>query len=380
MKSRILVGSAALGWLGSSVGLAGAQEPPAPILPRSAAVASTTRGDVTTGRIAVDSLAISTGPKAVVKVDGTAAPGLKMTLDGSASSGGRVWYRWFQTQGPRVSLVGSDQSVAHFAVPDEDAVLGFVLVVGNGAGIDVRAVEVDPEDPAGGDDRPLAADAGPDQVAPVGRRVTLDGGKSEPKGKIRYRWVQASGPPASLHGSGGPACSFVPEAAGSYQFALLVVGETGLVSEAALVTVRAHSGQGDAADAPADRAAMALDEMARTALAAIPGGPRQAGDLARALDSVADRINSFRTSGDLLAELNRRLDAVVARDPRHRGEWAERFIKPWTARITDALHAAGADVVMVDGTPKPLTKPQRTLLAEQIRITAAGFRAGLTLR
>ena len=69
------------------------------------------------------------------------------TLDGSSSSGGRVWYRWLQTQGPRVVIDDPTRPEARFTVPADASTLGFVLVVGNANGVDARSVRVDVDDP-----------------------------------------------------------------------------------------------------------------------------------------------------------------------------------------------------------------------------------------
>jgi len=68
----------------------------------------------------------------------------------------------------------------------------------------------------------LRADAGDDQIGLVGRQITLNGGRSGPRGAIGYRWIQLSGPEPTARGQDGYIFTFTPRAAGIYRFALLV--------------------------------------------------------------------------------------------------------------------------------------------------------------
>ena len=367
--------SAGLAWLGSVASLCVAQTPSAPA-PRAEEVAA--KAGSINGRINIDTLATTLGPKAIPRFDGVAAAGLKVTLDGSASSGGRVWYRWIQTQGPRVTIRNADQPQANLTVPDDATTLGFVLVVGNAAGVDAKSLIVPIEDTEHPDeDLPLKAVAGPDQTVVIGRRVSLDGVASEPKGRIRYRWVQSGGPKALIDSTPGATCSFVPESVGDYQFALLVIGADDLISEASTVTIHAKSAAfyeaGDGATT--GRPTMAIDELARTSLASVPGGLKYADDLSRVLDAVADRIDSYKTYLDAATEMTKRLDSVVPRAPEKRTEWMEHFFRPWNARMIEGMRANGIDLAKPDGQTKILTRAQRARLAEQFRLTAAGLRA-----
>ena len=153
--------------------------------------------------------------RAVPKVEGTPSPGLRVTLDGSGSSGGRMWYRWLQSQGPKVAIEGATSPEARFTVPADASMLGFVLVVGNASGVDAKAVTIEVDDPErDGVEQSLKADAGDAQSAKVGRKVVLNGVRSEPRGKIRHRWVQIGGPKVALKSADGPTATFVPASSG----------------------------------------------------------------------------------------------------------------------------------------------------------------------
>ncbi len=313
--------------------------------------------------------------QAVIKVDGTPSPGLQVTLDASASTGGRVWYRWLQTQGTPVEIEDSSRVQAHFTVPAEASSLGFVLVVGNATGVDAKSVTIEVEDPES-TGKVLRADAGDDQAARVGRRVTLNGVRSEPRGKLRYRWVQSGGPKVVLKVNDGPTAWFVPMVSGTYEFALIVATSTGEISQPSTVAISV----GGTVRASSDAAPMAIDELARVSLASIEGGQKYADDLSKTFDTVADGIDRFKTFAEAIAETTRRLDAVVPRDKERRAVWIERLFTPLMARVVTGMKPEGIDLTQPEAQAKPLTPDQKTRLAEQFRYTAAGLRASKTLR
>jgi hypothetical protein len=319
------------------------------------------------------SIVVPAAIKAAIRVEGTASPGLQVTLNGSATTGGRVWYRWLQTQGSPVEIEGSNQPQARFTVPTDASSLGFVLVVGNASGVDARAVTVDVED---ADGQGFKADAGDDQAARVGRRVVLNGIRSEPRGKLRYRWIQSGGPKVVLKANDGSSTSFVPSVPGTYQFTLIVATNSGELSEPSTVTVNVGGTIRASADAPP----MAIDELARVSLASIEGGSKYADDLSKAFDTVADGIDSFKTFAEAINETTRRLDAVVPRDKERRSVWIDHLFAPLWAKIVAGMKTEGVDLAQPEAQAKPLTKDQRARLAEQFRYTAAGLRATRTLR
>ena len=123
------------------------------------------------GPLATRTLTAPVGLKAVARSEGTPSPGLRVTLDGSASSGGRLWYRWLQTQGPRVAIDDPTKAEAHFLVPPEATSLEFVLVAGNASGFDASPLTIEVEDPDRRRGQPrFWADAGDEQSSKVGRR------------------------------------------------------------------------------------------------------------------------------------------------------------------------------------------------------------------
>ena len=204
--------------------------------------------------------------------------------------------------------------------------------------------------------------------------MVLNGVRSEPRGKIRYRWVQAGGPKVSLKATDGPTATFVPAASGTYQFALVVATSSGVISEASTVSVTVGGKVRVAADGPS----MAIDELARVSLSSIEGGSRYADDLSKAFDAVADGIGSFRTFADAIAETTRRLDAVVPRDKEQRAVWIDQLFAPLMARLVSGMKDDNLDLAQPAAQAKPLTRDQKARLAEQFRYAAAGLRASKT--
>lgn len=168
-----------------------------------------------------------------------AAPGQRVTLTGTGSTGTISSYAWRQvpalatedvevtlpdgsvgtepstvevpvTDANRVTLTGADASVATFTAPTGYAgPLAFELVVSGPAGtsepvvVQVNVVVPDPTEPAPAP----TADAGPDQGARRGATVRLDGSASTLVDD--YAWSQVSGPPVSLTGATTASPSFV---------------------------------------------------------------------------------------------------------------------------------------------------------------------------
>jgi hypothetical protein len=155
-----------------------------------------------------------------------AAPGQRVTLTGTGSTGLITSYAWRQvpatvredvvigtdengqpitgpsevevpvTDANRVTLTGDTSSVATFGAPPAEGPIAFELVVSGPAGESqpvVVQVTVKVPDPASD---PVTADAGADQTVRRGSVVTLDGSAS--KLVDQYEWAQVSGPAVTL--------------------------------------------------------------------------------------------------------------------------------------------------------------------------------------
>ena len=66
--------------------------------------------------------------------------------------------------------------------------------------------------------------------------------------------------------------------------------------------------------------------------------------------------------------------AIVPQDPASRKTWQERLFAPLTAPLIAALRREGLDLLTPAGQAAPLNSPSATLIAEQFREMASGFR------
>ncbi|MBX6314582.1 MAG: PKD domain-containing protein [Isosphaeraceae bacterium] len=322
-------------------------------------------------------LVVPARPKAVASFEGTAAPGLLITLKAEGANGPGLSVRWVQIQGPPVTLEHPETPEPRVLIPEGATTLGFLLIVANAGGIDVAPLTIPvQESPGGGGSgagHALRADAGDDQIGLVGRQVTLSGLRSEPRDRIGYRWVQTGGPEVRWKLESGPVLSFVPPVPGRYRFAL-VVASGSAISEPDTVTVAVGAGQTPGLE-PSPVLLESPQDLARMALASIPGGPEVAEGLAQALILTADRMDLYRTYNDAFHEMARRLDNYLPIDPTRRGLWNDQLFVPLTGKLIEELRVEGLDLRTAEGRAAPLTTAQRARLAEILRSMAEGFRA-----
>ncbi len=142
-------------------------------------------------------------PETDAGADQTSAEGDVVTLDGSNSfdtDDGISSYQWLQTGGTQVTLADPAAVKTTFTAPDVGTggvTLRFQLTVTDNGGLqaaDQTLVNIS------WDNKPPVAEAGADQVAYEGVRVTLDGSGSYDldDGIEGYRWAQLSGIPVQL--------------------------------------------------------------------------------------------------------------------------------------------------------------------------------------
>ncbi len=330
--------------------------------------------------------ALPSRPKAAATLAGTPAKGLAVTLSGAGSSGGGLTYRWIQTRGTPVEIAEPTGPTIRVAIPDDATDMTFLLIVANREGIDCATVSIprpaassSPADPS------LKADAGDDQLGLVGRQITLNAIRSEPRGKIGFRWLQIAGPAVTIRIVDSNTYTFVPQAAGIYRFALVVAAGSE-ISEADTVDVTVGSSANVVGGAPPATGATAparaasepslppVKEFARSLLGAIDGGPAKADDLARNFEGVADRIDLYGSFADAFSEMAKRLETVVPAASPARPGWDRDLFTPLTNRLVLGLRPEGVDLARVESHAAPMTPAQRKRLAELLREMAAGFR------
>jgi hypothetical protein len=323
-------------------------------------------------------------PLAAARYEGTAVAGVQIVLRADGSSGPNLRYLWVQTQGPPARLDGEDQASARVTIPDSASLLEFLLIATNEAGVDRVRLKIPVEGrPAPSAESGLRADAGDDQIGVVGRQTTLYGGRSEPRGKVAYRWIQTGGPAVRLKLQESHVFSFVPDQPGTYRYAL-VVASGGAISEPDEVEVVVQaigspppSGPGSVA-APgrvaAPRDPGSLEQFVRSALAGLEGGPAAAAGLAEAFEGIAERSSLYTTYNGAFSELSRRTDTLVPEDPARRAAWIDRLFAPATNRLVEELRKEGLDLSNGAARDLPLTAAQRHRMAEVFRAIARGCR------
>lgn len=330
-------------------------------------------------------------PKAVARFEGKAAPGSTIILRADGSTGSPLSFRWIQTDGPAVELGDPTRAVLPIRLPESAAPLSFVLVAGNASGVGTAPLTItvaSSSDPGGSAATATLsksavprADAGDDQVGLVGHLITLNGIRSEPRGRLAFRWIPIDGPAITTQVQDDYVYSFVPPAAGLYRFAL-VVATDGRISEPDMVDVMVGNA-GPTATAPAaglgpNAAAPAtVEALTRSALPLIEGSAAVAAPLAEAFEAIADRMDLYATYADVFRETSLRLGAIIPNDPAHRNVWIARLFNPLTSRLIERMRAEGLDPSRPEGQTSPMTASQRTALADLYRAAARGIRATL---
>lgn len=316
-------------------------------------------------------------PQARAEASGVVSPGLRVRLSGAQSTGGALRYRWVQTLGPAVELETLEGPETAFIVPAGASALGFLLMVGNTAGLDLAPVivAVEGRGPGGAAAAALQADAGDDQTVVAGRQVTLNGLRSQPRGSLGYRWIQLAGPAVGPRVEEGYICTFVPAQPGLYRFALVVASGSAIsepdtveVLVTAPATPPSTAGAAAVATPPASTA-----DLARVAAAEVPGGLAVAPELARAFQEVADRLDLYESGGAMFLELSRRVETLLPADAAGRAAWVQRFCTPVTMRLAERLRASGLDATQPRALEVPLNPTQKDGLEDELRAVAAGL-------
>ncbi len=323
-------------------------------------------------------------PKAIPRLEGKVLPGASVLLKGRESTGGALTYRWRQLAGPDILPPAAGQSDISVVLPGGGQPLEFELMVANQRGIDAARLAVAAA-PEAANPRPLApiADAGDDQVAVVGRQVTLNGMRSHPKGQVGYRWVQVGGPKTRFQLEEGPYFSFVPVAPGVYRFALIVAtGSQTSEPDEVSITVGALAAMGGTL-AATDAGAVepdSLDQVARRALNLVHAKPETIDQLVIIFEEIAHRMDLYEDYASMFRELSQRLEMIITGSPSRRSLWMERVFNPLAMGLIRVMQEEGLDLSRPEGQNAPLNHVQRARLAEQFRLMAEGFRSATKKR
>jgi hypothetical protein len=167
-------------------------------------------------------------------------------LDGSGSSdpdGDPITYTWTIIEQPPKSsaVLSDDQAVKPTFVADSLGTYVIELLVTDGQGLDSFAID---EVVVSSGNVPPVADAGVNQIVPVGETVLLDGSGSYDANRdpLTYRWNIPSEPTkdsqTELIGSDSVYPNFTPLVEGIYTISLVVTDDSGL-SDTSTVTIYA---------------------------------------------------------------------------------------------------------------------------------------------
>jgi hypothetical protein len=329
-------------------------------------------------------------PKAVDEVvyQGTIVPGARVEIGPEGPIPPGTSFRWTQVEGPSVAIDNPSASQIHFTAPAGAKKLAFLMSVKSGRGERSTRVMVPISQPkattpaAPGVPKDLTgslpiADAGDDQVGQVGRRITLDGTRSKPIGRVGYRWLQLSGPTATEVTEDGGYYSFVPAVPGGYRFALVVAHESrASVPDVVAVEVGQPERPGSTASAPRPAVAESskLAQAVAAAVAVIPGGAETADKIADVFESVADRAPLFKTYGELQSEMTRRLDVVIPNEPTLRAAWSSQVLVPLSQITSGELMAIGIDSRLSPEAFRPLETSQKERVQAIFKGLAVAFR------
>ncbi len=285
--------------------------------------------------------------------DQSVSPGAEVVLAGSAedTDGSITEYRWTQLSGPAVTLAGAQTPTARFTAPavTTATTLTFRLQASDDRGAygsdDVNVVVT----PANANRVPVA-DAGADQQADEGTRVTLDGSAShDPDGSLSgYAWTQVAGPQVVLDGADTVRPQFTApgvDADTELRFSLRVTDDAG-------------------AESPPDEVAVIVRNVGTANQAPVA----DAGDdiaVASGASVSLDGSRSFDPDGDIGGYAWRQ-DAGPAVTLQGADTAAPGFTAPtvdsdtvlgFELRVTDAQGAAGTDRVEVTVQAASATDP-----------------------
>ncbi len=323
----------------------------------------------------------------VLRYSGTPVPGARLAIELEGSADPNATYSWIQYDGPTVPLGDPTGPRIQVTVPPDARRLGFILSIRDPGGLRTARVIIPIEAPAGRDAAsapspasPSAstprADSGDDQIGLVGRRITLNGTRSTPRGGVAYRWLALAGPRVEQVMQEGPYFSFTPTAAGTYRLGLVVAsargGETSISELDEVVVTVGELPSALGVGAPGVPTA-AIDQMLQG-----PGGPAGRMTLEQAagiFDAIAARATLYSNFGDLSSEMIRRLDAAIPSDQNWRQFWSQGVFAPLTQHLVGEMLSTGLDLRNPPGQNQPLGPTQQDRLQKLFTSYAREFRS-----
>jgi hypothetical protein len=271
-----------------------------------------------------------------------------------------------------------------FIVPSDARELAFTLVAYGKGGIDDRSLVIPlVVQPRQAPAPKITADAGDDQIAVVGRQVTLNGIRSQPSEKLKYRWTQVDGPKLRSKYEQDSCCTFTPEQPGVYRFLLVVANheEISQASEVKVLVSASTPAELEGHVAPVSKATRSTissdpaEALARETLRGMGEESRIGDDLGAAFEGVADRMDLYTSYDEVFSEISRRIDSVLSDAGGSRTDLIQTVFTPLSAQILRNLRAEGLDLARANAARKPLSMGQKARLASTYRAIARGFKA-----
>jgi len=232
----------------------------------------------------------------------------------------------------------------------------------------------------------LKASAGDDVLAYVGRRATLNGGLSQPEGRVGSRWIQISGPPVLDAVAQGTNLIVVVPAAGTYQF-LLVVAEAGIISEPDSVTLVAVDHPEDVArqqakqaSPPAPTESVAprdlIVRLTRKVLGEVPHSSGIANSLSELFADIAQKMNLYTNYEEAHQEMSRRITDLIDAESVDMQVWNSRVFEPLTQALSTWVRPAGLDLTDKAQWVQPFSPIARSTMASGLSAISEGFLEG----
>jgi hypothetical protein len=224
------------------------------------------------------------------------------------------------------------------------------------------------------------ADGGDDQIGLVGRQITLNGSRSQPREKVGFRWIQLSGPTPAAAAQDHAFFSFTPKQSGAYRFALVVALDS-MISEPDVVEVLVGTLDApSAATGSAPAAPPSLEDYLKATMTTLPSGPESIEPLAKLFEELAGRMELYSSYSEVYSELSRRLEKITPRDPASRAAWIQKLFSPLTLAMIEQLRSVGLDLARAETSGQAFSTAQRTRLAEYYHQVGSGLRAALPVK
>jgi hypothetical protein len=317
-----------------------------------------------------------------LRYSGTPTPGARITIGVDGPVDPNTTFHWVQVEGPSVAVDDDTKSRIQLTIPPGAQQIGFLVALKDANGQRTARVTIPIQPSANVDPSAPRADAGDDQIGLVGRRITLNGSRSTPRGEVALRWFALAGPKVENAIQESSYFSFTPTVPGVYRFGLVAAstnasGEIGIADlDEVLVTVGETAsafGGGAAGAISGGFSTTALDQMLQG-----PGSISARATLDQAagvFEAIAARASLYTSFADLSSEMMRRLDAIIPADQQWRQFWSQGVFAPLTQHIVSEMLSVSLDLRVPQAQYQGLSALQQDKLQKLFSSYAREFRS-----